>query len=253
MLQPVGYDGRQHEVYARGRAIGADAIALWMRTFAAFAPERRPLNVLDLGCGVGRFTPALADTFGGPVYGVEPSARMREVAEAGAAHLAVTYLDGRAEAIPLADKSCDLVLMFLSFHHVRDRHEAAAEIARVLRPGGRILVRSTFADRVHLLDTWHRFFPRAEEIERGMFPSVQEVKDVFARAGLGPVAFETVEVEIAPSLAAQAERLRLRAISTFEHMTEAEIAEGFERLEEVVRQETTPKPVTAKSDLLVLG
>jgi len=226
-----------------------------MRTFGAFAPVSRPLSVLDLGSGVGRFTPALAEAFGGPVYGVEPSARMREAAEANAAHPAVTYLGGRAEAIPLPDQSCDLVLMYLSFHHVRDRAAAAREIVRVLRPGGRLLLRSVFSDRLHITHAhgWHRFFTRAQEIERQMFPSLQEATDVFAAVGLKPIAFETIERAFAPSLAASAEMLRHRAISTFEHMTEEEIADGFRRLDAAVVAETEPQPVLGKEDLLVLS
>jgi ubiquinone/menaquinone biosynthesis C-methylase UbiE len=86
----------------------------------------------------------------------------------------VTYQAGSAEQIPLPAGSCDLVLMFLVFHHVGDRAAAAAEISRVLRPGGRVLIRSTFADRLPDL-WWHRFFPRAAEIEQQMFPTVAEV------------------------------------------------------------------------------
>jgi ubiquinone/menaquinone biosynthesis C-methylase UbiE len=73
---------------------------------------------------------------------------MRAVAENSAVHPAVTYLDGRAEGIPLPAASIDLVVMYLSFHHVQDRGAAAAEIARILRPGGRVLLRSTFSDRM---------------------------------------------------------------------------------------------------------
>ena len=91
-LDKVDYDDRQHAVYARGR----------------------PLTVLDLGSGTGRFTPMLADTFGGPTYGVEPSARMRQVA---AGHPGVSYLPGSAERIPLGDGTCDLVVMFLMLQH----------------------------------------------------------------------------------------------------------------------------------------
>lgn len=255
MLQPVDYDEKQHAVYARGRAIGPEVLKVWMKAFAAVAPTRRPLAVLDLGCGIGRFTPALADTFGGPVYGVEPSARMRQAAEADAAHRAVTYLEGRAENIALPDDSCDLVLMYLSFHHVRDRAAAAREIARVLRPDGRLLLRSVFSDRLHITHAhgWHRFFTRAQEIERQMFPSLREATDVFAAVGLNPIAFETIERAFAPSLAANAEKLRHRAISTFEHMTEEEIADGFRRLDAAVAAETEPQQVLAKEDLLVLG
>ena len=47
-------------------------------------------RVLDLGSGTGRFTPALADTFGGPVNGVEPSAGMRAAELQISGHPAVT-------------------------------------------------------------------------------------------------------------------------------------------------------------------
>jgi ubiquinone/menaquinone biosynthesis C-methylase UbiE len=95
-LRRIDYDEQQHAVYARGRALSPEVIAAWMTAFARHAGPRRPLTVLDLGSGTGRFTPALAQTFGGPVYGVEPSARMRAVAEESARHNNVTYLAGSA-------------------------------------------------------------------------------------------------------------------------------------------------------------
>jgi ubiquinone/menaquinone biosynthesis C-methylase UbiE len=139
-------------------------LALWIDTFVRHAPSERPLAVLDLGSGTGRFTPALAEAFGGPVYGVEPSQKMRAVAEKHAAHSAVRYVGGSAESIPLRSMSVDLVLMYLSFHHVQDREATASEVARVLRPGGRVLLRSTFSDRIFELE-WMRYFPRMREIE----------------------------------------------------------------------------------------
>jgi SAM-dependent methyltransferase len=104
----IDYDHRQHAVYPRGRALPEAAMAAWMAVFAAHAPAWRPLTVADLGSGTGRFTPRLARAFGGPVYGIEPSARMRTVARRSARHPAVTYLAGRAEQIPLPAASCDL-------------------------------------------------------------------------------------------------------------------------------------------------
>ena len=157
MLAKINYDDRQHAGYQEGRRLGPEALALWLAAFAEHAPRTRPLAVLDLGSGTGRFAPALAEAFGGPVCGVEPSARMRALAEAAPHPPAVSYREGCAERIPLPDASCDLVLMFLSFHHVEDRGRGAAEIARVLRPGGRVFIRSTFADRMPALE-WHRYF-----------------------------------------------------------------------------------------------
>jgi ubiquinone/menaquinone biosynthesis C-methylase UbiE len=253
-MAQIDYDGRQHTVYATGRALAPSSIADWMTAFARQLPARRPLSVLDLGSGTGRFAPALADAFGGPVAGVEPSAGMRGVAERDAAHPAVRYLAGSGERIPLADSSCDVVLMFLSLHHIEDRAAAAREIGRVLAPGGRVLVRSTFADRMdHFRDGWHRFFPRATEIERGMFPTVAEVLDVFAEVGLRQLALEAVPARLADSLAAHAEKLRLRAISTFEFLTDAEIEAGFAALDAAVAADVDGAPVEGNSDLLVLG
>ena len=124
----------------------------------------------------------------------------------------------------------------------------------MLVPGGRVLVRSTFADRMdHFLDGWHRFFPRATEIERRMFPTVGQVLDVFAEVGLRQVALEAVPTVLADSLAAHAQRLRLRAISTFEFLTEAEIEEGFAALDAAVAADEEGAPVEGMSDLLVLG
>jgi ubiquinone/menaquinone biosynthesis C-methylase UbiE len=253
-MAQIDYDGRQHTVYASGRALSPTSIAAWMTAFARYLPGRRPLSVLDLGSGTGRFTPALADAFGGPVVGAEPSPGMREIAQRDAAHPAVRYLAGSAERIPLPADSCDAVLMFLSFHHFPDRVAAAAEITRVLAPGGRVLVRSTFADRMaSFTDGWHRYFPRAIEIEQRMFPTVGQVLDVFGDVGLRQVALAEVPVRLADNLAAYADRLRLRAISTFEFLTDEEIEAGFAALDVAVATDVTGKPVESVSDLLVLG
>ena len=85
-MREVNYDDRQHLVYARARALTPAGLTEWLHVFARHAPARRPLAVLDLGSGTGRFTPALADEFGGPVWGVEPSDHMRANAEEHAAH-----------------------------------------------------------------------------------------------------------------------------------------------------------------------
>lgn len=252
MVEKVDYDRRQYLTYARGRALSDETMATWMRAFERYAGPGRPQVVLDLGSGTGRFSPALAETFGGPVYGVEPYDRMRAVAERDAGHDNVTYLAGSAEHIPLPDAGCDLVLLFLSFHHVVDRPAAAREIARVLRPAGRVLLRTSFSDR--LPDKpWHHYFPRARDVERETFPGVGETVEVFAAAGLAPIALEQVRERYDASLREYVARLRNRASSTFEHLTEDEISAGFAAIEAAAAAETTPRPVVADSDLMVLG
>ena len=251
MANPVDYDGHQSTVYAKGRALSPSVMAEWMAAFARRAPSARPLSVLDLGSGTGRFTPSLAGVFGGPVYGVEPSTGMRQVALENAPHPAVTYLEGSADAIPLPDASVDLVLVYMVWHHVPDRAAATAEIRRVLRPGGRVLIRSTFSDRMPDL-AWHTYFPRATELEREIFPTSVEVEREFAAAGLRRVALDVVRVQVVETFEEYAARLRTRAISIFEHLTAEEIEIGFARLDEDLAANRSPGRLAEDGDLLVL-
>ncbi|HZM83101.1 MAG TPA: class I SAM-dependent methyltransferase [Candidatus Limnocylindrales bacterium] len=249
-MDKVDYDRFQHTVFARGRAIAPDVLVDWISAFARYAGPARPQTVLDLGSGIGRFTPALADEFGGPVYGVEPSIRMREIAQESASHPNVTYLDGRAERIPLPDNSCDVALLYLVLHHIAGRDEAALELARVLKRGGKLFVRTTFVELTPDL-LWYSYFPGAKVIEERHFPTVAEVERTFAPAGFSVVELACVRHRIADSLAEYTARLKLRALSTFEHMTEEEIAEGFARMDADVAAETAPRPVAEDCHMLV--
>jgi len=140
-MRRIDYDTEQYQDYARGRALTEQQLQAWISAFGAVLPERRPLAGLDVGSGTGRFTPALARAFG-PVTGVEPSVRMREIAQAQSPHPGVRYLAGSAEDMPVPSGSADYALMFLSWHHVQDKPRAARELARVLRPAGRLLLRA---------------------------------------------------------------------------------------------------------------
>ena len=241
-LAQVDYDQVQHQTYAQARALPEAAVQRYMDVFAGHLPARRPLGGLDLGSGTGRFTPALAEAFGGPIHGVEPSEGMRRSAEAGARHPKVRYLAGRAEAIPLPDATCDFALMFLSYHHVTDKPAAAREIARVLRPDGRLLLRSMFKARIP--DHWWRgYFPRSWDVERAMFPTVAETREVFAAAGLRTIEVVEMELPFEGDIVGAVARLKLRAVSTFEHMTEDELVEGFARIDaDLARGAIVEKP-----------
>lgn len=146
-MKKVDYNTVLYRNYARGRALLTAQRAAWIAAFSARLPTIRPLEGLDLGSGTGRFTPVLADAFG-PVTGVEPADRMREIASAEAGHPHVRYLPGSAESIPLSDAAVDYTLIFLAWHHVRDKPRAAREIARVTRPGGTLLLRAQFSDHM---------------------------------------------------------------------------------------------------------
>jgi ubiquinone/menaquinone biosynthesis C-methylase UbiE len=231
-MKQVDYDVQQYWNYARGRAMRPAQMTAWISAFAAQLPGRRPLDGLDLGSGTGRFTPALAAAFG-PVTGVEPAAKMRQIAQAQAAHPGVTYLSGSAEAIPMPDQSVDYTLMFLTWHHVQDKPRAARELARVTRPGGTLLLRSQFRDHMPRL-WWLEYFPRGFEVDALTFEPLADVLALFGDAGWRSSGLTKIDELPAGSRAEVLDRLRLRPFSIFEQLTADEVAAGFERLEEAV-------------------
>jgi ubiquinone/menaquinone biosynthesis C-methylase UbiE len=232
-MKRVDYDERLHSVYAAGRQMSPDALQTWMEAFARHLPETRPLAWLDLGSGTGRMTPSLANAFGGPVHGVEPSDRMRAQALAQAAHPAVTYSAGSAEHIPLPDASCDAALLFFVWHHVADRTAAVQELRRVVKPRGTLFVVMNFSDRMP--DTWwFRVVPEWRELDREQFRSVEEVNRDFADAGWTFASHDEVAWRRSASLAEDFEKLQLRAVSVFERMSEELAEAGFARIDEAL-------------------
>ncbi len=113
---------------------------------AAVAPDGA--RVLDVGCGPGHLSLALARRRGLDVTGVDLDPAMieraRANADAAAAHggdaRRPTFMVGDVAALAFPDASFDLVVSTLSMHHWTDPAAGLAEIRRVLRPDGRALV-----------------------------------------------------------------------------------------------------------------
>jgi SAM-dependent methyltransferase len=101
-------------------------------------------HVLDLGAGTGAVAERavqIVDSHG-QVVGVDISPNMVALAQqrlAARGFTNVSFREGRAETLPAEDNSCDVVLASLSLMYVVDRAAAAREIARVLRPQGRLI------------------------------------------------------------------------------------------------------------------
>ena len=126
--------------YERGRPSYPEDAVRWLA-------GDEPCDVVDLGAGTGKLTRALV-ALGHRVTAVEPLAEMR--AQLESAVPGVAAVSGNAESMPLEDASADVVTCAQAFHWF-DHAVALPEIARILRPGGRLaLVWNTRDDR----DTW---------------------------------------------------------------------------------------------------
>jgi ArsR family transcriptional regulator len=99
--------------------------------------------VADLGCGTGRVTEALAP-FVRKVIAVDDSDEMLEEARRRLEGLGnVDCRKGSIEQLPIEDRALDAATLVLVLHHLPEPEQALAEVARVLKPGGRLLVVDT--------------------------------------------------------------------------------------------------------------
>ncbi|GAY18885.1 class I SAM-dependent methyltransferase [Mycobacterium sp. shizuoka-1] len=119
--------GSEAAAYERGRPSYPPEAIDWL-----LPPGAR--DVLDLGAGTGKLTTRLVER-GLDVVAVDPLAEMLELLSSALPD--TPALLGTAEQIPLPDDSVDAVLVAQAWHWF-DPQQAVAEVARVLRPGGRL-------------------------------------------------------------------------------------------------------------------
>lgn len=123
----------------RGQIVPGRSWAAWARALGHLLP---PLVVADLGCGDGYLT-VEASRFAQKVIAVDRSdaalARAREMAKRRRL-TNVEWKRGELENVPLEDATVDVALLSQALHHAGSPATALAEAARIVKPGGRVLI-----------------------------------------------------------------------------------------------------------------
>ena len=175
------------------------------RTVKALALGDKP-HVLDLATGTGDLAIEIARRVpGATVIGIDPSSQMLAIAEKKVAKRGlaerVTLQVGDAQALPLANCSVDAATIAFGIRNVPDRVKGLRELARVVRPGGRICVLELGEPQKGVMGAAARFhcrqvIPRlgallsgAKEykyLQRSMaaFPAAEEFARIMGTAGL---------------------------------------------------------------------
>jgi SAM-dependent methyltransferase len=119
--------GSVAEAYDRGRPSFPQEAVRWL-------VGEDPATVLEVGAGTGKLTEQLV-ALGHDVHATEPAAEMLEILRRNLPDTRTSQAS--AEELPVPDRSVDVVVAAQSFHWF-DLDQALPEIARVLRPGGRL-------------------------------------------------------------------------------------------------------------------
>src|SRR5688572_19408693 len=129
-------------------------------------PLEPDMIVLDVACGAGHAA-EIAAPHVRQVVGIDLTPELialgaERLREAGVGN--VLLQEGNAAALPFVDESFDLVMCRSSLHHMPDPQRAVSEMARVCRPGGRVVVADIVAAKSDVRDTF-------DEVHRPIYPS----------------------------------------------------------------------------------
>jgi SAM-dependent methyltransferase len=210
--------GPRAEAYVASavHAAGEDLEAL-----KRFAAEHRFSRVLDLGCGGGHVSFALAP-LSGEVVAYDLSEEMLAAVKQAAAARGMVNLSlraGRAEALPFADASFDFAATRYSAHHWQDVPRALAEVHRVLKPGAPLMVMDGVAPENVLCDTFLQTIEMLRDPSHVRDYSVTEWTGMLRQAGFAPEAAQCRRLRLDyPSWIARMQTPKLRAAAILDLM-----------------------------------
>jgi SAM-dependent methyltransferase len=229
---------RQAQRYDETRA-ASSSVLQQLRDALQGAPGRR---VADIGGGTGNYALALRAEGWDPVV-VDRSPEM--LAQAATKGLEVVEAD--AQRLPFADESFDAATMISMLHHVEDRGLALAEARRILKPGGRLVLKGYTAEdasSLWILD----YFPSSRAWMEATHPPRAAFLEELPGARLLPFRFDDLEDASLAALSGDPERVVTAAqrgdTSYFERMRRDhpdELEAGLARLQKDVEAGSAPR------------
>ena len=213
---------------------------------------KRPTSALEVGCGTGHWLCALRESVA-YLCGVDCSLEMLRYAAAkcpGAGLLRAT-----AQALPLRDRSVDLVFCVNAIHHFERFEAFIAEAKRLLRAGGALVVIGM--DPHHGRDQWcvYDYFPETRTVDLARYPSSGQIVDAMLRAG-----FSGVECRVASrfrqtrwgrAVLADPE-LQRKGCSQLALLSDAQYETGISRIESALRRAEPDDTLAFKVDIAMM-
>lgn len=181
------------EVYVRWRAseLGAITERLERRLVLAHVGEVGGRAVLEIGCGDGRLAVKLAE-MGAEVSAIDASPAMVSAARelAGAHGTNVDFAVGKAQELPFPDESVDIVVAVTILCFVENAAPVFKEIARVLKPGGHLVIGELGRWSTWAAERRVRAWLGSRLWQRGFFRTPGSLRELARSAGLRPLSVE---------------------------------------------------------------
>jgi ubiquinone/menaquinone biosynthesis C-methylase UbiE len=194
---------KQAEPFAALHTLRTDAEIV--RLMCEAARPRPGAAVLDVACGPGLVALALAES-AGHVTGLDLTPAMldkaRELQRRGG-RPNLSWVLGRADALPYPRASFDAVVTRFSFHHLTEPAKALAEMVRVCRPGGRVVVCDVYMTTAEQAAEYDRLERLRDPSHVRALP-LEELRALLRQAGLADVseAFARLPMALGQLLAA---------------------------------------------------
>lgn len=157
-------------------------------------------TVLDVGCGTGTLALVAKERVGttGRVFGIDPGPQQiaRAHAKAARRHLPIDFQVGVIEQLTFPDQSFDAVLSTAMMHHLTDdlKRQGFAEIARVLKPGGRVVIVDFKRPEKHEHHNQHTHLGAGEMGLQDLPPLLQEAG--FSQVESGEIPLSRLPIQL---------------------------------------------------------
>jgi SAM-dependent methyltransferase len=137
--------------------------------------EVGPRRFLEVGCGAGEFAARVQQELGASVVAIDLSERMVELAVGAGVDARI----GDVQQLPFADGDFDCAAANWMLYHVPELDRALAELARGLRPGGRLVAVTNGRD--HLIEVWRLVGAAEARVSRQLTFSAENGSEVLRR------------------------------------------------------------------------
>lgn len=200
-MPPMYEDSIREEFTHQSRSFGTAAAMTSAQTLGALielVPEDAQANWIDVACGPGVISRAMASRVGS-VSGVDLTSAMIEEAERRAREEGidkVSFILGDATELDFADATFDGAITRLSLHHIPVPGRVVAEMTRVVRPGGWVLVSDIAADGDGEAAAWREEIERLRDPSHWACKTPEHLRRMGARAGLELEHEELIRIDI---------------------------------------------------------